>query len=131
MKVILVSGKRKRATARATLRPGVGIVRINSHLLSDYKPIMYRSKIQEPMLIGPDQIKKVNIDVKVAGGGVNSQAEASRLAIARALVAYDKSLQKEFISYDKNLLIADVRRKETHKPNHHGKARAKRQFSKR
>ncbi len=131
MKVIQVSGKRKTSIARATLRAGAGIVRINSQLLQNYTPKVYKSKIEEPMLIAGDAVKNVNIDVSVEGGGINTQAEASRLVIARALAAYNNSLQREFLNYDKNLLVADVRRKETHKPNNHGKARARRQFSKR
>lgn len=131
MKIIQVSGKRKTSIARATLRAGAGIVRINSQLLQNYTPKIYKAKIEEPMLIAGDVVKNVNIDVAVEGGGINTQAEASRLVIARALASYNNSLQREFLNYDKNLLVADVRRKETHKPNHHGKARARRQFSKR
>lgn len=131
MKVIQVSGKRKTSIARATLRAGAGIVRINSQLLQNYTPKIYKAKIEEPMLIAGDVVKNVNIDVAVEGGGINTQAEASRLVIARALASYNNNLQREFLNYDKNLLVADVRRKETHKPNHHGKARARRQFSKR
>ena len=74
---------------------------------------------------------KVDIDINVAGGGIISQAEASRLAIARALVEYSKSnsLKDSFLKYDRHLLVADTRRKEASKPNRHGQARAKRQKS--
>ena len=73
--------------------------------------------------------KNVNINVRVSGGGYNAQAEAARLAIARALVQHSKKLEKVFLNYDRHLIVADIRRKETHKPNRHGKARAKRQKS--
>ncbi len=129
MKVITVSGKRKRAIARATLKPGAGIVRINSKLLDSMGPVIYKTRMSEPMILAGDRAKKVNVDVLVQGGGIASQADASRLVIARALAIYDPSLQKEFLDYDRTLLVADVRRKETHKPNCHGKARAKRQKS--
>jgi len=129
MKSIHVSGSRKSAVARATLTPGAGTVRINSQLLDTYEPAMSRLKIQEPLLIAGDRAKNVNISVSVRGGGISSQAEAARLVIARALAEYDKTLQKEFLDYDRMLLVADVRRKETHKPNCHGKARAMRQKS--
>jgi len=129
MRAIHVSGGRKTAKARATLTPGGGIVRINSQLLDTYEPAISRLKIQEPMIIAGDTSKTVNIKVSVSGGGQNSQAEACRLAVARALAAYDKTLQKAFLDYDRALLVADVRRKETHKPNCHGKARAARQKS--
>ena len=129
IKAIHVSGSRKSAVARATLSPGSGIVRVNSQLLSSYDPAFSRLKIQEPLIIAGDRAKNVNIAISVHGGGVSSQAEAARLAVARALAQYDKTLQKAFLEYDRVLLVADVRRKETHKPNCHGKARAKRQKS--
>jgi len=129
MRTIHESGTRKRAVARATLKPGNGIVRINSVLLQYYEPEIYQLKIQEPLIIAGEDAKKVDITVRVAGSGKSSQADAARLAIAKALVASNKKLQKEFLDYDRTLLVADVRRKEAKKPNRHGKARAKRQKS--
>ncbi len=127
-KIIHVSGSRKRSKARATLREGKGIIRINSRLLDTYQPSMARLKIMEPLIISGDTAKNVNIDINVFGGGWQSQAEASRLAIARALVAYDNKLKQEFLEYDRHLLVADVRRGESSKPND-SKPRAKRQKS--
>jgi small subunit ribosomal protein S9 len=129
MKSLHVSGTRKSAVARATLVPGAGIVRINSQLLNAYEPAISRLKIQEPLIIAGDKAKNVNISVSVHGGGQSSQAEAARLVVARVLARYDQTLQKDFLDYDRILLVADVRRKETHKPNCHGKARAMRQKS--
>lgn len=129
MKAIHVSGSRKSAVARATLVPGAGIVRINAQLLDHYEPSLSRLKIQEPLILAGDKAKGVNISINVQGGGISSQAEACRLVVARALAQYDKTLHKTFLDYDRALLVADVRRKETHKPNCHGKARAKRQKS--
>jgi small subunit ribosomal protein S9 len=129
MKAITTSGKRKTAVARATLKPGTGVIRVNKVLLSTITPEFHQMKIKEPLIIAGDVASKVNIDVSVNGGGANSQSEAARLAIAKALVEHDKKLQKEFLSYDRQLLVADVRQKETHKPRCHGKARAKRQKS--
>ena len=130
MKRIITSGKRKTAIASATLlQPGSGLVRINGHLLDTYEPELYRLKLKEPLLIAGTVPSAFNINVSVRGGGIASQTEACRLAIARALIAVDKKLQKPFLEYDRTLLVADVRRKETHKPNCHGKARAKRQKS--
>ena len=85
----------------------------------------------EPLILAGDIVNKVDIDINVFGGGVNSQAEASRLAIAKALVEHTKSekLKETFLKYDRNLLVADVRRKESAKPNCHGQSRAKRQKS--
>ena len=131
MKVVTESGKRKRAIARATIRPGKGIVKINNQILDSYEPKLSRLKVREPLIIAGDLLNKVNINVNVVGGGISSQADASRLAIAKALVEFSKSdkLKEEFLNYDRNLLVADVRRKEPAKPNRHGQARAKRQKS--
>ena len=129
MTVIHRSGARKEAIARATLRAGAGVVRINSRLLSSMPDNLFRAKIEEPMYLAGETGKKVNIDVKVHGGGVSSQADAARLAIAKCLAAVDKGLHSEFLDYDRSLAVADVRRKETHKPNRQGKARSKRQKS--
>lgn len=124
------SGKRKRSIAKATLTEGKGIIRINSILLDNYKPEISKLKIMEPLEIAGNVSKKINIIAKVNGGGYSSQADAVRLAIARALVAYtkDNSLKKAFLEYDRHLLVGDVRFKETCKPND-SKARAKRQKS--
>lgn len=132
MKIIHVSGKRKRAIARATLKDGKGNVKINNLMLDSFEPKFARMKIKEPLLIAGDSAKNIDIQIDVKGGGVVSQAEASRLAVARALVEYLKSsdkLKEDFLNYDRQLLVADTRRKESAKPNRHGKARAKRQKS--
>ena len=128
-KIIQTRGKRKRSVARATLKEGKGIVRINGKLLDVTEPKLFRLKIKEPLLLAEDIADKVNININVFGGGIMSQADASRLAIAKALVRYNKKLEKIFLDYDRQLLVADVRRKETRKPNTHGKARSKRQKS--
>ena len=131
-KVVHVSGKRRKAIARATIKPGKGIIRINSHLLENYNPKISRMKIMEPLLIaGEDVTKKVNIQVRVSGGGFEGQAEAARLAIARGLVQFtnSKPLEKSYLEYDRQLLVADVRQRESRKPNTHQKARSKVQKS--
>ncbi len=131
MKAIHESGKRKRAIARATAYPGTGSVRVNRVLLQNYTPELYQMKIREPLLLAGDAASKVDINVKVIGGGIASQADAARLAIAKSLVAFTKGtkLRELFLQYDRNMLVADVRRKEVKKPNRHGKARAKVQKS--
>ena len=131
MKIIHMSGKRKRAIARATLKVGKGKIKINNQILEFFEPKFAMMKIMEPLILAEDLAKKVDIDINVAGGGIISQAEAIRLAIARALVEYSKSnsLKEAFLKYDRHLLVADTRRKEASKPNRHGQARAKRQKS--
>ena len=124
--VIITSGKRKMAIARAISRPGSGIIKINHVLIDLIEPKMSRLKLREPLILAGDAANKVDINVSVAGGGITSQAEASRLAIAKALVEFSKSdkLKQTFLEYDRNLLVADVRRKESAKPNRHGQARS-------
>jgi len=129
-KVIHVSGTRKRAVARATLKQGNGKVRINKILLDTYGNEFVRLKIKEPLILADKYSQKIDINVKVEGGGQVSQAEAARLAIGRALVEYAKNdkLKETFLDYDRHLLVADVRRREVRKPND-SRARAKRQKS--
>ncbi|PIN90302.1 30S ribosomal protein S9 [Candidatus Pacearchaeota archaeon CG10_big_fil_rev_8_21_14_0_10_35_13] len=130
-KEITVSGKRKRAVATATIKEGTGKVTINK---KSYKQLTFyrRLSVEEPLRIAEETLKETNYDisVNVKGGGKEGQSEASRLAIARAIVAFTKSqpLRKAYASYDKGLLVADVRRKEAYKPGD-SKARRKRQKS--
>ena len=126
MKNINTSGKRKRAIARAVIRQGTGVIRMNHVPINFIEPKMSRLKLREPLILAGEVANKVDIDVHVTGGGTSSQAEASRLAIAKSLVDFTKSdkLKETFLNYDRNLLIADVRRKEPAKPNRHGQARA-------
>ena len=128
--VIVASGKRKRAIARAVLRPGKGNLKINGTPISEYKPEMFQLRLQEPIIIAGDIAQKVDIQVDIKGGGQSGQTEAGRLAIARALVKHSKSedLKKAYLDYDRHLIVADVRRNEPHKPNKSA-PRAKRQKS--
>ena len=128
-KVIIVSGKRKKAVARATLREGKGVVKFNKVPVSMIKADMVKLKISEPLILADDVASKFNIDISVKGGGVVSQAEAARLAIAKGLVAANPKLKKVFLDYDRTLLVADVRQRESRKPNTGGKARQKVQKS--
>ena len=125
---ILVSGKRKKAIARASLSKGSGKVKVNNVPLEHYEPVAFRTKIMEPLILAGEISKGVNVSVRVAGGGISGQADACRLAIARALAKHNKSLEPIFLQYDRNLIVADVRRNEPHKPNR-SKPRAKRQKS--
>ncbi|MCF7872074.1 30S ribosomal protein S9 [Candidatus Woesearchaeota archaeon] len=128
-KVIHESGKRKSAIARATIKPGKGVFIVNNKLIDIVEPKMAKMRILEPIILAGDQTKKFNITVKVKGGGTSSQADAARLAIAKALSKQDTTLREKYLDYDRQLLVADVRFKETRKPNSQGKARAKRQKS--
>ena len=131
-KIVHVSGKRKRSIARATVSNGKGNIRINKQLLEKISNNFIKMKIMEPLILAGDLAKKVNIDVIVRGGGWQGQTDASRLAIARGLVEWskDNNLKRQFLDYDRHLLVADVRHTEPSKPND-SKPRAARQFSKR
>jgi small subunit ribosomal protein S9 len=128
---IIVSGKRKRSVARAVICKGDGKVSINK-IPYEFLPKLRKLMIDEPLRIAEKILGKIdyNISVGVRGGGKESGIEAARLAIARALVEASKSkdLRKAFLDYDRNLLVADTRRKETYKPGD-SKARKKRQKS--
>ena len=130
MKAIVTSGKRKRSIARASCKEGTGIVRINSVPVEEYGNPLARLFVQEPLMIAGELAQKYNISVSVKGGGWHSQAEAARLTIAKSLVQAtgSKKLKQDFLTYDRHLLVADVRRRETRKPGR-SKARAKRQKS--
>ena len=130
MKVAIASGKRKTAIARAVVKAGKGRYRINHVPFEIHQPEVSRLTILEPVLLLGDKAKKVDVDVKVKGGGVMGQAEAARTAVARALYKYfeDPSIEKLFKNYDRALLVNDVRRKLPKKPLGRG-ARKKRQKS--
>lgn len=115
---ITVRGKRKEAVARAYIRKGRGVVRVNKVLLSAVQNPYARSIMSQPLTIADDKIvKNVDIDVNVYGGGPMGQAQAVRCAIARALVEYSKdpSLREEFNKRDKFFLVEDSRRVEPKK----------------
>ncbi len=117
-KVLLTSGKRKTAIARATARDGQGIIRINKVPLEIYEPEIARKKIMEPLLQLDEKIwKQLDIDIKVSGGGFMGQAEAARTSIARALIKWTKSRHVKTVltEYDRTMIAGDSRRKEPKK----------------
>jgi small subunit ribosomal protein S9 len=90
-KVLVVSGKRKTAGARAVVRQGVGKVRINMTPVEIYEPDIARAKIMEPLLqAGADTWQQLDMDVHTSGGGYMGQAEAARMAVANALLKWQK-----------------------------------------
>ncbi|MGQ9588650.1 MAG: 30S ribosomal protein S9 [Thermoplasmata archaeon] len=130
MKVVVASGKRKSAVARASVRKGRGLVRINNVPVEIYEPHLARVVMMEPLTLAGEKSTKVDIDVNVMGGGVMGQANASRTAIAKGLVEFlqDDELESMFMQYDRSLLVSDPRRKLPKKPMGRG-ARKKHQKS--
>ena len=128
--LINVSGKRKTAVARASVKNGSGKVRVNSVPVEILTPELAKLKIMEPLQLAPERAAKVDIDVSVSGGGVIGQAEAVRTAIAKGLVEYfkDEELERTFKQIDRTLVVSDPRRKLPKKPLGRG-ARKKRQKS--
>lgn len=117
-RILLTSGKRKTAIARATARAGKGRIRINNVPIEIFEPKIARDKIMEPFLqTGEETWKKLDINVKVSGGGFMGQAEATRTAIARVLLKWTKSarLKTVFTDYDRTMVVGDPRRKEPKK----------------
>jgi small subunit ribosomal protein S9 len=130
-KVLVISGKRKTAIARAVIRPGIGRIRINRIPLEIYEPKIAREKLMEPLTQAGDEIwKQLDMDIRVSGGGYVGQAEAVRMAIANGLLKWTKSsrLRTVFVEYDRTMVAGDPRRKEPKKFGGPG-ARAKDQKS--
>jgi len=118
VKIIITSGKRKTAVARAILKPGKGRVYINNIPLEFYPIEMARWKIMEPLLLAGDDIRnQIDISVNVRGGGVMAQADAIRTAVARGLIEWagSEELKKLFLEYDKTMLSGDPRQTEPKK----------------
>jgi small subunit ribosomal protein S9 len=116
-KVCIATGKRKRAVARAVIRPGKGVIKINSRPLEIIKNRYIRFRIQEPLILAGDIVNKYDIEVNVRGGGIFGQADAVRAAISRALVEMEPDLKPIFLDFDRNLIVFDSRRTEPHKPS--------------
>ena len=122
------TGRRRTSVASVRLKTGSGKIEVNSREFNDYfTTTSLQTAVLRPLeLSGRKQT--VDISVKTSGGGVNGQAGASSLAIARALLKLDADLRPEL---KKNgLLTRDPRMKERKKPGRPG-ARKRFQFSKR
>jgi small subunit ribosomal protein S9 len=126
--VVLTSGKRKTAVARAITRKGKGRVTINGAPVELYPVEILRNKLMEPLMLAGEKANEINVSVVVSGGGMTGQADASRTAIAKGIVKLlkDDALEETFRQYDRTLLVNDIRRKMPKKPMGRG-ARAKRQ----
>ena len=131
-KIVVASGKRKRAIARAVVRPGKGRVRINGIPIEIWPVEMARWKMMEPLLLAGHAIRsQIDIDVKVEGGGFMGQADAVRMAIARGIIEYfrcegedeeckrsnklSEDLREILEEYDRTMIAGDPRRTEPEK----------------
>lgn len=129
-KIVIATGKRKTSIARAIIKPGEGRIWINGVPLEIWPIELARLKMYEPLVIAGDLWKQVDIYVNVRGGGVMSQADAARMAIARGLLEYannNPELKKIFTEYDRYMLSGDPRRTE---PEKWGRYSARRRWQK-
>ena len=122
------TGRRKTSTARVFLRPGKGVITINHREFDKFFTTdALRTQVRRPLLL-TETGERFDILATVNGGGVNGQAGAVRLGIARALVEYNLELRKQLKK--EGLLTSDSRVKERKKYGLAG-ARKRFQFSKR
>ena len=128
METINALGRRKAAVARVFVREGKGNITINKRELAIYFPSGLLQFIVKQPLSKLEVTEKYDIHVNLNGGGFKGQAEALRLAIARALVKInpeDKSALKS-----EGFMTRDPREEDRKKPGQ-PKARKQFQFSKR
>ena len=128
METVNAVGRRKAAIARVILTEGNGEITINHRPLDKYFPSTILQYIVKQPLITLEAVEKYNIRVNLDGGGYKGQAEALRLAIARALVKINPEDKKALRA--EGFMTRDPRGVERKKPGR-PKARKRFQFSKR
>jgi small subunit ribosomal protein S9 len=128
MEVVNAIGRRKSAVARIYVKEGKGKIIVNDRELANYFPLEQLQYIVLQPLNLAEVADKYDITVNLKGGGIKGQAEALRLAIARALVKV-KPESKDTLKSNK-MLTRDPREVERKKPGQPG-ARRRFQFSKR
>jgi small subunit ribosomal protein S9 len=122
------TGRRKRAVARVFLRPGNGDFKVNGRAFEQYfVTAAQRFSAKEP-LVSTESSATFNVIANVSGGGVNGQADAVKLGIARALMLFNGELRKKLKA--EGMVSRDSRSKERKKYGQKG-ARKRFQFSKR
>ncbi|GGZ40053.1 30S ribosomal protein S9 [Echinicola pacifica] len=128
MEVINTIGRRKTSVARIYMKPGKGEIIVNNRTIEAYFPFdLHQIVVRQPLAL-VNEGETFDIKINVDGGGIKGQAEAARMAIARALCEINEEhrspLKKE------GFLTRDPRMVERKKPGRR-KARRKFQFSKR
>ena len=122
------TGRRKTSSARVYLKKGKGNISVNDRKLDEY----FGRKVAQMLVMQPlelvELVDKLDIDIKVKGGGSFGQAGAIRHGISRALTKFDEELRPQLKKA--GLLTRDSRRVERKKPGL-VKARKSKQFSKR
>ena len=122
------TGRRKTSVARVYLRPGDGEYKVNGRPFNEYFVTeAQRASARQPLL-STDTATSFNVVANVSGGGVNGQADAMKLGIARALMQFNAELRKKLKT--EGMVTRDSRGKERKKYGQKG-ARKRFQFSKR
>ncbi|HEY7353136.1 MAG TPA: 30S ribosomal protein S9 [Terriglobales bacterium] len=122
------TGRRKTAVARVFLRPGSGDFKVNGLPIEQYFVTDTQRVSAKQPLVSTESAATFNVIANVSGGGVNGQADAVKLGIARALMQFNTELRKKLKS--EGLVSRDSRGKERKKYGQKG-ARKRFQFSKR
>jgi len=126
--IFYATGRRKTSSARVYLKKGKGNISVNDRTLNEY----FGRKVAQMLVMQPlellDLSEKIDVNVKVKGGGSFGQAGAIRHGISRALTSYDEEYRPQLKKA--GLLTRDPRRVERKKPGL-VKARKSKQFSKR
>jgi small subunit ribosomal protein S9 len=122
------TGRRKTAIARVFLRPGSGDFKVNGRAFEEYFVTPSQRSSAKASLVSTDSGATFNVIANVSGGGVNGQADAVKLGIARALMLFNAEWRKKLKA--EGLVSRDSRGKERKKYGQKG-ARKRFQFSKR
>ena len=126
--IFYATGRRKTSSARVYLKKGKGDISVNDRKLDEY----FGRKVAQMLVMQPlellDLSEKLDINIKVKGGGSFGQAGAIRHGISRALTSFDEELRPQLKKA--GLLTRDPRRVERKKPGLVN-ARKSKQFSKR
>jgi small subunit ribosomal protein S9 len=122
------TGRRKRAVARVYLRPGSGEFKVNGRPFEQYFVTESQRVSAKQPLVSTESSAAFNVVARVTGGGVNGQADAVKLGIARALMIFNIELRKKLKA--EGMVSRDSRSKERKKYGQKG-ARKRFQYSKR
>ena len=122
------TGRRKSAIARVYLRPGSGEFKVNGRPFDQYFVTASQRVAAKQPLVSSETAASFNVIARVNGGGVNGQADAVKLGIARALMLFNIELRKKLKG--EGLVSRDSRAKERKKYGQKG-ARKRFQYSKR
>ena len=122
------TGRRKSAVARVYLRPGNGEYKVNGRPFDQYFVTEAQRNSARQPLVSTETAASFNVVANVSGGGVNGQADAMKLGLARALMQFNVELRKKLKA--EGMITRDSRGKERKKYGQKG-ARKRFQFTKR